>query len=248
MTSSSRPRGLGLPQRKQYIMVTISFLYFLIKHLFGFIHVLERQLQENSSVYWLWSVTAKNRSMAGSIWKKYSFLKNSNAWDNYSLIRDRKMERNQQSISLRLTGGHTSRGGYFECDTGLGGTIKLWWWLLPNINTSILLVSRGLRRGRAWNRLKLARFGILFKLPTTSQPCWKHQASEPGESVFEDRSRLNLEILTQPPVKFSNFLLKLWVTFGFHSSSDTEGKGRVDGLHIFEWRSYNWESEVNSSA
>lgn len=40
---SSRRRELGLPQRKQSIMVTISFWYFLIKHLFGLLHVLEEK-------------------------------------------------------------------------------------------------------------------------------------------------------------------------------------------------------------
>ena len=36
---------------------------------------LERQLQENSSTYWLWSVTAKNRSIFESVWKNNFFFK-----------------------------------------------------------------------------------------------------------------------------------------------------------------------------
>lgn len=82
--------------------------------------------------------------------------------------------------------------------------------------------------GRAWSRQKFARFEILFKLPTATQPRWKHQASD--ESVIEDGSGLNLEIFDSAHSEIQQFLLKLLVTFWFHPSSNTKGDGTVDGL------------------
>lgn len=49
-------------------------------------------------------------------------------------------------------------------------------------------------------------------------------------------------------MKLSSFLLKLYVTFGFHSSSNTKGKGKADELQTLEQRLYSRESAVNSSA
>lgn len=99
--------------------------------------------------------------------------------------------------------------GLFWAWTGLGDAIKIWCWASSNTSTSIWLLSRSPRKGKAWNRQKLARFEILFKLPMASQP-WNHQASESGESAFEDGSRLDLEILTQPSVKFNVFSWSFW--------------------------------------
>lgn len=69
-----------------------------------------------------------------------------------------------------------------------------------------------------------------------SQP-WKHQASESGESAFEDGSRLDLEILTLPSVK-QHFLLKLSVTFGFIQAQTPKAKGEGMDLQIPKWRLY----------
>lgn len=57
-----------------------------------------------------------------------------------------------------------------------------------------------------------------------------------------------MEILTQPSVRLSGFLLKLYVTFGFHSSSNTKGKGRVDEVQTLERRLDNRDSAISSSA
>ena len=143
---------------------------------------------------------------------------------------DQKLKKKHklQSIHSRLTFWHAPTMGSLECDTGLGDAVKIYWWPVSNTSTYILLLSRSPRRGRAWNRQKFSRFEILFKLPTAIQPCWKYQASD--ESAFEDRCGLNLEIFDLASSEIQQFLLKLLVTFGFHSSSNTKGDGTVDGL------------------